>query len=142
MHPSQPAPRLRIIRMTHVKAAAAFAGLTLWLGACAAAPASPSATDAQTSEQARITRSALREAAEAGLSYGRSHLGHFLDLGPKQLRREGLELPGSLRLRVRTTHSAFCVLTINEDLPSIHPWAKASLSSGDLRPSPADRCAL
>ena len=128
--------------MTKMRAAAAFAGLTFLLGACATAPASPPATDVQTREQARATRAVLGEAGEAGLSYGRSHLGHFLDLAPNRLRREGLELPGSITLTVRTAHNAFCVVAVNEDLPSIHPWARASLNSRDLRPSPADRCAL
>ena len=128
--------------MTQMRTAAAFAGLTFLLGACAAAPASPPATDAQTREQARVMRAALREAGEAGLSYGRSHLGHFLDIAPKHLRREGLELPDSITVTVRATHDAFCVVAVNDDLPSIHPWARASLRSTDLRPSPAGRCAL
>ena len=120
----------------------AGAALALLLGACAAAPASPPTTDAETSEQASVTRSALEASGKAARSYGRAHLGHFLNLSAKALRREGLELPESITLSIKTTHTAFCIVATNDSLPSIHPWARASLSSREPRPSEAGRCRL
>ena len=120
----------------------AAAAIALSLGACAAAPASPPATDAETDQQAAVTRSVLEASGEAARAYGRAHFGHFLDLGVKQLRKEGLELPDSVTLSIETTHSAFCIVANNDSLPSIHPWAKASLSSREPLASEAGRCRL
>lgn len=107
---------------------------------CAAAPRSPGAPDAATRDEAALTRTVLTDAAESAKAYGQAHLGHYLDLNVRRLRRQGLEVPRSISLSVRTTHDSYCIKVANEDLPSIHPWALASVRSGDSEPSSEDRC--
>lgn len=85
-------------------------------------------------------RAVLTDAAASAKSYGQAHLGHYLDLNLRGLQREGLEVPESVSLTVRTTHDSFCIKAANEDLPSIHPWAVASVRSGETAPSSQDGC--
>ena len=110
------------------------------LASCAAAPGSPAAPDAATREEVAVTRMVLTDAAESAKAYGQAHLGHYLDLSVRRLEREGLEVPGSISLRVRTTHDSYCINATNETLPSIHPRALASVGSGEAEPTSKDRC--
>lgn len=108
--------------------------------ACAGTPAEPGPADAATQQEAALTRTVLTDASAAAEAYGQAHLGHYLDLNLTRLRREGLEVPESISLTVRTTHDSFCIKAANEALPSIHPWALASVTSADTEPSSQDRC--
>ena len=113
---------------------------SLLFAACAGTPRSPEPSGNETRRETTITRSVLMDSSKAARAYGQGHLGHFLDLDVKGLRREGLQLPASVSLRVRTTHTSFCIVAANEALPSIHPWARASVSSRDPSPSSHDGC--
>jgi hypothetical protein len=117
--------------------AALAAGLTL--SACGAEQTMPvSASD--TGDQVGAVRSVLSDAGDAAERFGQAHLGHYLKMDTKALRREGLEVPSGISLAVKTDHTSYCVLSTASELPSIHPWAKASLSSSDLAPAAEDRC--
>ena len=113
---------------------------TLVFVSCAEAPQPPRAPDAATQEEAALTRSALTAAVESAKAYGQTHLGHYLELNVKRLERQGLEVPGSISLTVRTTHDSYCIRAANHLLPSIHPWVLGSVGSGDAEPSSQDRC--
>lgn len=113
---------------------------TLLFVSCADDPQSPSAPDAATQEEAALTRSALIAAVESAKAYGQTHLGHYLKLNVKRLERQGLEVPASISLTVRTTHDSYCIKAANQLLPSIHPWALGSVRSGEAEPSSQDRC--
>ncbi len=107
---------------------------------CTDAGRSPDSPDAITQQEGALTRSTLTAAAEWAKAYGQTHLGHYLNLSVKRLERQGLEVPGSISLTMRSTHNSYCITAVNEILPSIHPWALASVSSGGADPSSQDRC--
>ncbi|MGH2756689.1 MAG: hypothetical protein ACRDI3_02765, partial [Actinomycetota bacterium] len=62
-------------------------------GACTRGSSESFAGDDRTAEQVEISRTTLAEADEAARAYGRAHLGHFLELDGRALRREGLNVP-------------------------------------------------
>lgn len=94
----------------------------------------------EASEQVSSTRSALADAAAAAGRYGQAHLGHYRDLRMKHLKAEGLEIPKTVSLEIKTTHTSYCVRALNGALPTIHPWAVATVTSKERSPSPSDRC--
>ena len=113
----------------------------LLLGACGDDAASPSGSPSA-SDRERAVRAVLADADEAAKSFGQAHLGHFLNLKVKDLQREGFEAPSDISIAVDSDHTTYCIRASDDDLPSIHPWAKASLSSKDRAPAPEDRCSL
>lgn len=127
-------PRRLIVGLSMVAALAS--------SACGTGEGSPAAPQRATSHQADLTRAALTEAEGAARAYGQAHLGHFLRLRPRDLEREGLTLADNLSLSIRTNHRGFCIQASNEELPSIHPWARGTVSSRTRTPSSADRCQL
>lgn len=119
---------------------AAVALASLLLGACAGAPAASVSSEADTERQASVSRAVLVDSLIAARTYGQAHLGHFLGLNSRRLQREGLEIPPRVSVKVGTTHTAFCITVVNSSLPSIHPWARATISSGEPRPSSEEGC--
>lgn len=85
----------------------AAAVASLLLGACAGAPAAPASAEAETRRQATVTHSVLEDSLASSRAYGQAHLGHFLHLNVRRLQREGLEVPNSISLTVRATHTGF-----------------------------------
>jgi hypothetical protein len=114
----------------------------LSMAACGEGSAPAAAPQMEASHQADLTRAALVDATAAAKAYGQAHLGHYLDLRPRDLAKEGLELPESISLAIRTKHTAFCLTATNTALPSIHPWSQATSSSRTQKPSSVDRCLL
>lgn len=112
----------------------------LLLGACGGSETAPSSGDPV--EQAAVVRSTLSEAGEAAQRFGQAHLGHFLKLEAKDLRREGFEAPSDISIAVETDHTSYCIRATSSELPSINLWAKATLLSTDRVPAPEDRCSL
>lgn len=112
----------------------------LALSACGTSEGSSTGPQQETSRQADLTRTTLIEAEEAARAYGQAQLGHFLDMRTRDLEREGLELADTVSLAISADHTGFCIQAINEELPSIHPWAKGTVLSSTRMPSTADRC--
>ena len=110
--------------------------------ACGASEGSSAAPQRETTRQADLTRTTLLDAVEAGRAYGQARLGHLRDMKLRDLEREGLVLADNMSLDIRADHTGFCIQMINEELPSIHPWAKGTVSSRSGTPSSADRCQL
>ena len=119
---------------------ASVAVACLLLSACAGAPAATVSAKTETERQAEATRSVLADSVVSARAYGQAHLGHFLRLDPKRLQREGLEVPARISVKVKTTHTSFCITVVNRSLPSIHPWATGTVASGSPRPSSDNRC--
>ncbi len=116
----------------------------LLLGACGPPSADTSGTqmraDRAATERVALIRDTLGRAVTAAQAYGQAHLGHYLDLSIRDLRREGLVLPEGITISAKADHSGYCIRASDAVLPSIHPWAEASASSADREPSPEDRC--
>lgn len=112
------------------------------LPACGAAPDGGASSQSEARRQAQLTRMSLVDAAAAAHAYGQAHLGHFRDLRIAGLEKHGLELADVIRLRVRSSHTDYCIRAVNQALPSIHPWRAGTIGSGSAQPSPADRCRL
>ena len=112
----------------------------LSLGACGGSDPAPASGNP--AEQAGVVRSTLSDAGQAAQRFGQAHLGHFLKLEAKDLRREGFDAPSDISIRVETDHTSYCIRATSSELPSINPWAKATLSSDDRVPDPEDRCSL
>ena len=128
-------PVMSIIRTT-----AATVALALLVAGCGGAVAG-GARDVSEEAHAKEVRSVLTEADVAAREYGRKHLGHYLDLGKKNLIRAGLQLPDGIDLDVRTNHTGYCLVATSEELPDAHPWARATIGPKLEAPSPNDRCA-
>lgn len=116
-----------------------LAGSSL-LAACGASGQAAVSPTRETQRLAAQTRSSLVDAAEAARAYGQAQLGHYLDLGLRDLEQEGLRLDEDVVIKVRADHTGFCLIAINGRLPSIHPWATGTISSAATEPSSADRC--
>lgn len=114
----------------------------LVFSACGTSEGSSAAPQEETTRQADLTRTTLIGAEEAARAYGQAQLGHFLEMGTRDLEREGLELADDLSLEIRADHTGFCIEATNEALPSIHPWARGSISSSTRIPSTTDRCQI
>ena len=87
-------------------------------------------------------RSFLDDARSAASDYGQRHLGHFLELNEKALRRNGLELPPGTDLTVLTNHEGYCVEASSSEMPDDNAWSEATLASGFEGASSKDRCRL
>lgn len=127
--------------VTRIRLATATALLAVAATSAACGGGEPAAgAQREASEQVALIRSALSDADAAARRYGQGHLGHYLKLRKKQLEKEGLEMPATVSLEVRARHTSYCLRATNEGLPSIHPWATATIGSRGGGPSPSDRC--
>ncbi len=115
---------------------------TVLLGACGGDLDPEVAAQKEAERQTQITRQTLSAAVEAAQRYGQAHLGHFANLRLRDLRREGFLADEGVELKLESGHSGYCIRAENPELPSIHPWAKASVSSGARTPTATDRCKL
>jgi hypothetical protein len=87
------------------------------------------------------SQSVLARAEEAAVQYGRTHLGHFLDLRLSDLEDLGLQARSSFDFDLRTDHSSFCIRVTNNELPSVHPWHVGTVTSKGAGPTSTDSCA-
>lgn len=113
---------------------------SVFFAACAGAPAQPASSDGDIEREVALTRSALAESSRVARAYGQAQLGHFLHLDLKKLERQGLLVPATVSVTVKSTHNFYCIVATNDELPTIHPWARASVTSQDSVPSSRDRC--
>lgn len=125
--------------MNSIRTTAASVALALLVAGCGGAVAS-GGRDVSDEARAEEVRSVLTDANVSARTYGRKHLGHYLDLGKKQLIRAGLQIPESVDLEVRTNHTGYCLVATSMDLPDTHPWARATIGPKLDAPSPNDRC--
>lgn len=119
-----------------------LAGVLLAVGAVACADGSDAGHSAreETSYQVTVTRATLVDAAGSARRYGRIHLGHFLELRPRDLLEDGVARADGISVAVRSAHASYCIRVTNELLPSSHPWRVATLGSRNPVASSADRC--
>jgi hypothetical protein len=113
---------------------------TIFLAACGGASQVTTDPQQETTRQAEITRSVLADAGVAARAYGQDHLGHYVDLTKRELIGAGLKPHRGVTLEIRARHMTFCIQAMNEALPSIHPWAVATVTLRDARPSSRDGC--
>ena len=128
-------------RIRNRAAGALFALAALGSAACGAVDARSGGSPAGITSAAEM-RSFLEDARSAASDYGRRHLGHFLELDEKALRKNGLELPRGTRLVVLTDHEGYCMEASSSQMPSENAWSAATLSSGFEGASSGDRCRL
>ncbi|HVF52102.1 MAG TPA: hypothetical protein VNC78_00680 [Actinomycetota bacterium] len=126
--------------MKKLHATAAGLAAALLLGACGSPSGTQASPEREATKQVALTRATLENASQAAQRYGQAHLGHFLELSTKDLRKEGLGEVEGISVKVSGGHAGYCIKTLNDALPSIHPWAAATVSSAAREPSPADRC--
>ena len=126
--------------MKDVRTVVASVAFALLAAGCGGAAASGPAEISEES-QARRVRAALTEANEAARTYGRKHLGHYLDLKAAKLIRSGLAIPDGIQLEVRAKHTSYCIVATSQELAEEHPWARATIGPKLEGPSPDDRCA-
>ncbi len=112
------------------------------LSACGAGADLGASSQSEARRQADLTRMSLIDAAAAARAYGQAHLGHFRRLRIADLEKHGFEVPDRVRLRVRSSHTDYCIGVVNQALPSIHPWRAGTIRSRSAQPSTADRCRL
>lgn len=107
--------------------------------ACGGAEAQTPTRD-HTLEATQHVKDTLASADELARDYGRKHLGHYLDLNARRLEKAGLEIPSQVILTVETGHYGYCITAVSEELPSMHPWARATTGTDTRVPNPADKC--
>ena len=81
----------------------------------------------------------LADAQETAKGYGMDHLGHYLKMDLKSLKREGLRIPKPISVKLTTDHTGYCITATHEGAWPSDPWevATASSASGVSR---ADVC--
>ena len=121
---------------------AALLAAGLLAAGCSRGPEPPSVAHSDASDRAETVRAVLEDAGTAAQRFGRAHLGHFRNMDPQELQREGLDVPSDISIAVKTDHTTYCIRAKSSVLPSIHPWAKATLKSRGEGPSANDGCFL
>ncbi|MDQ4095561.1 MAG: hypothetical protein M3174_05070 [Actinomycetota bacterium] len=109
--------------------------------ACGTTDAAPQRAASGIATSAEM-RTFLEDARSAANDFGRRHLGHFLKLDEKALRKNGLEIPPGAGLVVRTDHTGYCIEASSSQIPAEDEWSAASVVSGFEGISSEDRCRL
>lgn len=121
---------------TKLKIAALFAVAGV---ACGGAEAQSPTRD-HTLGATQSVKDTLASADDLARDYGRKHLGHYLKLDARRLEKAGLEIPPQITLTVKTGHFGYCITAVSEELPSMHPWARATIGTRMPVPEAGDSC--
>ena len=109
------------------------------LGACAGSQAALDPSSAGVNSAGEM-QTFLDEAGSAAASYGRKHLGHYLELDQKALEKQGLAIPDGIALKMTTEHDGYCIRAHDSGLAASNPWSTATVSSGVGGVSDSDSC--
>ena len=113
--------------------------VTSALGACAGSQAAPGTSSAGLDSAAEM-QTFLDEAQTSAGSYGRKHLGHFLELNQRALEKHGLAISDDIEVKVKTDHNGYCIRVRSSALDAANPWSTATVSSGVGGLSDSDSC--
>ena len=121
--------------------AALIAAAALGLGACGGMDVT-SGNEASGIQTTTDMRSFLADVRDASNAYGQKHLGHYLELDEKRLRKQGLDVPAGTKIEIETDHKGYCIQATSEGIQRNDKWSTATLTSGIDAISPKDGCAI
>ena len=112
-------------------AAAGTAAALLLTTGCAQSLTSADASSAESAEAtaAAAVQDSVESAVTAAKAYGQDHLGHYLEMEPKDLRASGFTPTPDVDITVYIDHVGVCVNAVSTTLPAGSEWSTATATS-------------